>query len=89
MQAFVRRWLAQRSLARCKGACITMQAHWRGLVARRRVACIRAAVVIQKHVRGRQCRKDLAAQHRAATQIQVMLLGSLWSGCDGHGQHLH
>ena len=76
MQAFVRRWLAQRRLARCRGACITVQAHWRGHVARRRVVRIRAAIVIQKHVRGRQCRRELASQHRAATQIQVLLLCS-------------
>lgn len=81
VQAIVRGWLARRSLVRCKGACITLQAHWRGHVARRRFARIRAAVVIQKHVRGRQCRSALAALHRAATQIQVMPLCCLCFSC--------
>ena len=79
MQAAVRRWLVRRSLLRCRGACITLQAQWRGHAARRRFARIRAAVVVQKHARGRQCRMALAAQHRAATQMQVILLYRLWS----------
>ena len=77
----MRGWLARRSLSRCRGACNAIQAHWRGHVARRRVARIRAAVVIQKHVRGHECRRALAAQQKAATQIQVLLpciLQTVW-----------
>ena len=76
-QAFVRGWLARRTLLRCRGACISMQAHWRAHVARKRVARIRAAVVVQQHARGWRCRRSLAAQHRAATHIQVLPLCNL------------